>query len=93
MCGLPVVVSDLCGVWGDHDILRVGENGFIYQCGNAAELASRLATILDDKPLRARMSQRALELAEEQSAEYAAQVIAKYLRQTFSGLQWAYATR
>jgi glycosyltransferase involved in cell wall biosynthesis len=93
MCGLPVVASDLCGVWGDHDILRIGQNGFTYQCGNVPELASRLATILDDEQLKAQMSQRALELAVEQSAEYAAEVIANYLRQAFNRVQLAYAAR
>jgi glycosyltransferase involved in cell wall biosynthesis len=87
MCGLPVVVSDLCGVWGDHDILRVGENGFIYPCGNAARLGEQLAAILDDEPLRVRMSRRALELSEKQSAEYAAEVIANHLRRTFNDWQ------
>lgn len=85
MCGLPVVVSDLCGVWGDDDILRIGENGFVYPCGDTVKLAERLAAILDDEPLRMRMGRRALELSEKQSAEYAAEVIAQDLRRTFNG--------
>jgi glycosyltransferase involved in cell wall biosynthesis len=80
MCGRPVVVSSYCGVWGDHDILRPGENGVLYQCGDTAELARQLSLLLDDEHLRLEMGQRSLVVAEDQSAEYAAQVLASLLR-------------
>ena len=41
--GLPVVVSDAAGC--SPDLVRDGENGFIYACGNVAALADRLASI------------------------------------------------
>jgi glycosyltransferase involved in cell wall biosynthesis len=80
MCGRPVVVSDYCGVWGDHDVLRPGENGLLYKCGNVPELARQISVLLDDDKLRHEMGQRSLAFAEEQSAEYAAQVLAALLR-------------
>ena len=79
ICGLPLVVSDRCGLYGPNDILREGENGFVYPCGNIPELVSRLARLLDDSDLRITMGRRAIELAERQSAEYSAGIIAGLL--------------
>jgi glycosyltransferase involved in cell wall biosynthesis len=81
MCGLPVVVSHFCGVWGAHDILRPGENGFVYPCGDIQELAARIACLLDDDLLRQKFGARSLELSREQSAEHAAKVVAALLQQ------------
>jgi len=80
MCGLPVIASDYCGVWGDHDILRPDENGYVYRCGDVKTLAGWLGKLLEDEPLRQRMAQRSIELSAEQSAEYAAAVILRLLR-------------
>jgi glycosyltransferase involved in cell wall biosynthesis len=80
MCGLPVIVSHFCGVWGEHDILRPGENGFLYDCGDVPELAKQISRLLDDDALRMQMAQRSLVIAEEQSADYAAKVVAGLLR-------------
>jgi len=41
--GLPVVVSDAAGC--SPDLVREGENGFTYVCGDVAALADRLASI------------------------------------------------
>jgi glycosyltransferase involved in cell wall biosynthesis len=79
MCGRPVIVSDYCGVWGDHDILRPGGNGFLYRCGDANELGSQISRLLDDEHLRLSMGQRSLVFAEEQSAEHAAKIVADLL--------------
>jgi len=80
MCGRPVIVSDYCGVWGEHDILRPGENGFLYRCGDVHELANQISRLLDDADLKLDMGRRSLALAEEQSAEHAAKVVADSLR-------------
>jgi glycosyltransferase involved in cell wall biosynthesis len=82
MCGLPIVVSDTCGVWGDHDIVRNGENGFVYRCGNVHELAARLETLLNDEVLRQRMGARSLQLSEAQSVEHAAAVIERIVKRS-----------
>jgi glycosyltransferase involved in cell wall biosynthesis len=83
MCGRPVIVSDYCGVWGEHDILRPGENGFLYRCGDVRELANQISRLLDDADLRLDMGRRSLALAEEQSAEHAAKVVADSLRRLY----------
>ena len=80
MCARPVIVSHYCGVWGDHDILRPGENGFLYKCGDVPELAEQISSLLDQDDLRLSMGQRSLVFAEAQSAEHAARVVADLLR-------------
>lgn len=82
MCGLPVVVSHYCGVWGEHDILRPGENGFLYDCGEVPALAERISELLQNEPLRQKMGERSLVIAEQQSAEHAANVVVDLLKRT-----------
>ena len=59
-CGLPVVVTDRCGSIGD--IVMAGENAFVYDAGNDAQLASDLDALAGDSALRGRMGQRSLQL-------------------------------
>ncbi len=75
MCGRPVIVSDACGVWGDHDILRPNENGFVYQCANVPELAESITRLIDTPSLLRKFESRSLELAKSQSAQYAAATV------------------
>lgn len=55
-CGLPVLITDRCGPAGD--IVRHGENGFVFQAGDFLTLASHLDTLAADARLRARMGER-----------------------------------
>lgn len=66
--GVPVVASDLPGV---RTVVRDGVNGFVVPPGDSVALAARLAQILDDAALRARMSDAARRIA---VAEYAPSV-------------------
>jgi glycosyltransferase involved in cell wall biosynthesis len=70
--GLPVILSDTCGCWGPHDILRDGENGLLYPCGNVPALAEKIGYLLGHPEVRARFSKRAVELASTQSPAEAA---------------------
>ncbi len=79
-CGLPVVASHFCGMWGPNDILRPDENGFVYPCGDVAELACCITRLVDDPALAARMGAHSLELSATQSARYGAQIVAEQLR-------------
>jgi glycosyltransferase involved in cell wall biosynthesis len=58
--GLPVIVSDRCGAIGD--IVRHGDNGFVFPAGDAATLAADLDTVAADPELRARMAARSREI-------------------------------
>jgi glycosyltransferase involved in cell wall biosynthesis len=53
---LPVVVSD---VGEARDVIRDGDNGFLYPPGDVAELSQRLSELLDDAGLSHELGQRA----------------------------------
>jgi L-malate glycosyltransferase len=54
--GLPAVVSD---VGEARDVIRHGDNGFLYPRGNIVELSQRLTELLDDERLSHELGQRA----------------------------------
>ena len=53
ICGLPVAVSDRVGA--RFDLVRQGENGYVFPAGGVEELAAILREILPDAEKRARM--------------------------------------
>jgi glycosyltransferase involved in cell wall biosynthesis len=53
LCGLPVVVSDRVGA--KFDLVRPGENGYVFPAGNIDALAAILREILPNAEHRARM--------------------------------------
>jgi glycosyltransferase involved in cell wall biosynthesis len=53
VCGLPVAVSDRVGA--RFDLVRQGENGYVFPAGGVEELARILRQILPDAEQRARM--------------------------------------
>jgi glycosyltransferase involved in cell wall biosynthesis len=59
-CGLPVIVTDRIGSIGD--IVREGENAFIYPAGDARALASQLDQLVEDCALRERMAAKSREI-------------------------------
>ena len=64
-CGLPVIVSDRTGVWGPGDIVRDGENGFVYPCGDISTLADSVRRLTNDADLRLRMGRRSYEIIQD----------------------------
>ena len=72
---LPVVVSDAAGC--SPDLVRSGENGFTYPCGNVAALADRIDDLISLGPVgRARFGKRSRELVREFGVEAVAATIA-----------------
>jgi glycosyltransferase involved in cell wall biosynthesis len=53
LCGLPIVVSDRVGA--KFDLVRPGENGYVFPAGDIAALAAILGEILPDADKRARL--------------------------------------
>jgi len=82
--GVPAIVSDHVGCVGPTDILRNGENGIVYPCGNIEKLAQAIDTLLEGKKLRYRMGMRGQELAETQCPIKAARHIRDALIQVVS---------
>ena len=58
--GLPIVITDRCGPIGD--IVRHGDNGFVFTPGDVTELARHLDALAADPELRARMARRSREI-------------------------------
>ena len=77
--GLPVIVSDRTGVWGPGDIVRDGENGFVYPCGDIRALAEAIRKLVNDPDLRLRMGKRSFEIIQGFTYEKCAGGILKAL--------------
>lgn len=59
--GLPVITTDRLGLHGpEAEIHQSGVNGLLYRHGDAEDLAAKIATLLEEEPLRRRMSDAAL---------------------------------
>ncbi|MEV6654318.1 glycosyltransferase family 4 protein [Streptomyces sp. NPDC051219] len=57
-CGLPVISTD-CD-YGPREILKDGEDGLLVPVGDVGAVASALLKLIDDEPLRRRMSKAAV---------------------------------
>jgi glycosyltransferase involved in cell wall biosynthesis len=55
-CGLPVIASRVGGI---PEFIEDGLNGFLFTPGDVYELVERIRRLMDDEPLRRRMSQQA----------------------------------
>jgi glycosyltransferase involved in cell wall biosynthesis len=69
--GVPVLLSDRCGCHGPDDVLRHGENGFVYRCADVDALAGRIIQLRDDAVLRRRLGERGREIADLQTPQAA----------------------
>jgi phosphatidylinositol alpha 1,6-mannosyltransferase len=58
-CGLPVIAANAYAL---PELVHHGENGFLFQPGNSAELAGYLDLLLGDPGQRARMGAKSLEI-------------------------------
>ena len=61
-CGLPVVITDGVGIYGEGDIVRPDENGFVYAVGDIEALARILDRLAGDEQLRRQMGSRGREI-------------------------------
>jgi glycosyltransferase involved in cell wall biosynthesis len=59
-CGLPVIVTDRCGSIGD--IVKDGENAFIYPAGDASALAALMTRLVREPELRRKMAERSRQI-------------------------------
>jgi glycosyltransferase involved in cell wall biosynthesis len=59
LCGCPVIVSDKVGA--GYDLVRSGENGFVYSCGDINALAKILQEVLPDHQRLQKMGAAATE--------------------------------
>jgi glycosyltransferase involved in cell wall biosynthesis len=57
LCGTPVIVSDRVGA--RYDLVREGETGFVYPCGDIEALSQLLREVLPDRERLKRMGESA----------------------------------
>lgn len=79
-CGLPVVVSDAVGC--GEDLVRKGENGFIYSQGNIRELSETLYKVFLDKNSKNIMGAESLNIIRNYSVEASAEGILEAWRRS-----------
>jgi glycosyltransferase involved in cell wall biosynthesis len=79
-CGLPVIITDRCGPAGD--IVRHGENGYVFAPGDVAALASHLDALAGDPDLRERMAGRSLAIIADWDYERGVRGVLEALRAT-----------
>lgn len=67
VCGLSVIVSDQCGC--APDLVRQGENGFVFPSGDAAKLTEYMAFITKNEHQMEKMGQKSKEIIRRFSVE------------------------
>lgn len=61
--GLPVVLSDRCGSYGENDDVQEGKNGFVYAFGNIEEMSNKVIKLMEDKELYKRFSDYSVKIS------------------------------
>jgi glycosyltransferase involved in cell wall biosynthesis len=79
-CGLPVIATDRCGSIGD--IVRHGDNGYVFPAGDVQTLANQLDTLVEQPHLRERMAERSREIIATWDYERDVQGVLEALRAT-----------
>lgn len=80
--GLPIVVSDRVG--SARDLVRHGENGFVFPYDNAASLQEALTRLVIDADLRRRMGAHSAEIIHTCDTRKTADGIVTALRDSFT---------
>lgn len=70
-CGLPVISTDRC--IAAKELITDGENGYVVPVGDAAALAEKIQTVMQDDALRAAMSENSLKVIAPYTTENMAQ--------------------
>jgi glycosyltransferase involved in cell wall biosynthesis len=61
--GCPVIISDRCGSYGQHDDVQEGKNGFVYPFGNITALADVITRLCSNGTLRVSMGEYSHQLS------------------------------
>ena len=76
-CGLGLIVSRFCGVWGADDIVLPDANGLVYECGDIDALSTAMSRLLTNPVERKKFGDASVARALTQDAAVAAGKIAK----------------
>ena len=81
--GLPLVVSEAVGA--GPDLVRHGENGFVFPVGDVSALAQHLEALADNEALRHRMGQASRSIIENFSPENWANGVVNAIESVMNG--------
>ncbi|MBW3022892.1 glycosyltransferase, partial [Candidatus Woesearchaeota archaeon] len=84
ICQLPVVVSRNCG--SSYDLVREGENGFVFDPYNMDELEKIMLKFIDNEIDTAKMGERSKEIIKQYNPKHAAE-------QMLNGINFVLRTR
>jgi glycosyltransferase involved in cell wall biosynthesis len=70
--GVPAIVSDRVGCVGREDVMRDGETGLVYPCGDAKALSAAMEALMVDPVRYRKFAERAREVASGQDARVVA---------------------
>jgi glycosyltransferase involved in cell wall biosynthesis len=84
LCGCPVIVSDRVGA--RVDLVKNGETGFIYPCGDIEALTKILQEVLPDRDRLIKMGVAATKLMEYWSPHKNIEALVKALEKSISGI-------
>lgn len=60
--GLPLVIAKGVGIWGEGDLLRHDENGYLIEIGDVAALSHYISHLATDRSVRLRFGTRSREI-------------------------------
>lgn len=78
---LPIITNDKVGA--AYDLVKSGENGFIYPSGNIKSLSGYLLKLLQDSELRTKMGKRSLEIISKWNYDICVQGIHNALEESY----------
>jgi glycosyltransferase involved in cell wall biosynthesis len=81
-CGVPVIGSNVGGI---PEVVKPGENGFLFDSGDAEALFDRIAALAEDAPLRERLAAGARAMAHGRRVEVVAEEYAAVYRRVLGG--------
>jgi glycosyltransferase involved in cell wall biosynthesis len=87
---LPIVCTKMIGT--APDLVKEGENGYLYQVGDVETLSSRLYTLLNDEKHRKAMGRKSRALADQWSAKAAGASIVQAVYRVTRGDNCLYET-
>lgn len=88
--GKPVIGANAGAI---PELVRKGENGFLFAPGDSMGLAERMGELIGDGGLRKRMGEKSLKLAREHSLENIGRKIRRLYREVLSEDYWSLQKR
>lgn len=61
--GLPVVLSDRCGSYGENDDVQEGKNGYVYKFAAIEEMSNKVIKLMEDKELYGKFSDYSVQIS------------------------------